>query len=105
MSTGSIGQQIINGTYGLDNRPPTAYEELKAWCEKYLEPEQFTVIPETESFLATIYFNTRKDMGVADYICFHSNGEFHGAGASAYTSKIEHCDEYEEEKTWTHTRN
>lgn len=36
MSAGSIGQQIINGTYGLDNRPPTAYEELKAWCEKHL---------------------------------------------------------------------
>lgn len=38
MSAGSIGQQIINGTYGLDNRPPTAYEELKAWCEKHLAP-------------------------------------------------------------------
>lgn len=36
MSAGGIGQQIINGTYGLDNRPPTAYEELKAWCEKHL---------------------------------------------------------------------
>ena len=38
MSERGIGQQIINGTYGLDNRPPTAYEELKAWCEKYLKP-------------------------------------------------------------------
>lgn len=36
MSIGSIGQQIINGTYGLNNRPPTAYEELKTWCEKHL---------------------------------------------------------------------
>ena len=31
-----IGQQILNGTYSLDNRPLTAYEELKAWCEKHL---------------------------------------------------------------------
>lgn len=36
MSVGSIGQQIVNGTYGLNNKPPTAYEELKAWCEKHL---------------------------------------------------------------------
>ena len=35
MSVGSIGQQIINGTYGLDNRPPTAYEELKAWAQRH----------------------------------------------------------------------
>lgn len=41
MSAGSIGQQIINGTYGLDNRSPTAYEELKAWCEKYLPKENY----------------------------------------------------------------
>jgi len=41
MSAGSIGQEIINGTYGLDNRPPTAYEELKAWCEKYNIPCDF----------------------------------------------------------------
>ena len=37
----SIGQQIINGTYGLDNRPLTAYEELKVWCEKNNIPCDF----------------------------------------------------------------
>lgn len=41
MSAGSIGQQIINGTYGLDNRPLTAYEELKAWCEKHLGKNEY----------------------------------------------------------------
>lgn len=41
MSAGNIGQSIINGTYGLDNRPPTAFEELKAWCEKHLTEEQY----------------------------------------------------------------
>lgn len=43
MSAGSIGQQIINGTYGLDNRPPTAFEALKAWCETYLEPYDYEI--------------------------------------------------------------
>lgn len=95
MSAGSIGQQIINGTYGLDNKPPTAYEELKVWCKKHLTPEQFTIIPETESYLTTIYFNSRNDMGIADYICFDRDGDYGGAGAVPYSAKIEHCDEYE----------
>ena len=43
MSAGSIGQEIINGTYGLDNRPPTAFEELKAWCKKHLAPDEYMV--------------------------------------------------------------
>ena len=73
----------------------TAYEELKAWCEKHLTSEQFTIVPETESFLTTIYFNSRNDMGVADYICFYKDGDYGGAGAIPYSSKIEHIDEYE----------
>lgn len=36
MNAGSIGQSIINGTYGSESKPLTAYEELKAWCEKHL---------------------------------------------------------------------
>ena len=45
MSTGSIGQQIINGTYGLDNRPPTAFEELKQ--QGYLIPKDKSKVKET----------------------------------------------------------
>lgn len=41
MNAGSIGQSIINGTYDLESKPLTAYEELKAWCEKYLTEEQW----------------------------------------------------------------
>ena len=41
MNVGSIGQSIINGTYGADSRPLTAYEELKAWCEKNHIPCDF----------------------------------------------------------------
>lgn len=28
----------------------TAYEELKAWCEKHLEPEDYKDVPETGGF-------------------------------------------------------
>lgn len=41
MNVGSIGQSIINGTYGSESKPLTAYEELKAWCEKHLTKEQW----------------------------------------------------------------
>lgn len=73
----------------------TAYEELKAWCEKHLTPNQFTIIPETESFLTTIYFNAREGMGVADYICFDNDGTYSGAGSVSHFAKLEHLDEYE----------
>ena len=43
MSAGSIGQQIINGTYGLDNRPPAAYEELKAWCKRNCKEDAYII--------------------------------------------------------------
>ena len=41
MNVGSIGQSIINGTYGSESKPLTAYEELKAWCEKHLNESQW----------------------------------------------------------------
>lgn len=73
----------------------SAYEELKAWCEKHLKSYEFTIIPETESFVTTIYFNSRNDIGMADYICFGKDEHYYGAGAVPYEAKIEHCDEYE----------
>jgi hypothetical protein len=59
MSAGSIGQSIINGTYGLDNRPPTAYEELKAWCEKWNVP-----IAYSDSRQIAVECSTEKCIGV-----------------------------------------
>ena len=68
MSAGGIGQQIINGTYGLDNRPPTAYEELKAWCEKHLLSDEYMA---SNSRIISInstdfYFNTDGSLNFID---------------------------------------
>lgn len=41
MNLGSIGQSIINGTYNSESKPLTAYEELKAWCEKHLGKKEY----------------------------------------------------------------
>lgn len=35
----------------------TAYEEMKAWCEKHLDPDEYRIVPESDSFCASIYFD------------------------------------------------
>lgn len=34
----------------------TAYEELKAWCEKHLNADDYKAVPESENYYAVIYF-------------------------------------------------
>lgn len=73
----------------------TAYEELKQWCEKHLDNEDFTALPETSSFLPTIYF---KCDGEITYICFQSNEAYNGAGAELTDADFHtHVWEYEHE--------
>ena len=103
MSAGSIGQQIINGTYGLDNRPPTAFEELKAWCEKYLTPDLYKVVPESPSFCATIYFAEYTDTGVG-MICFPPSGSVAGLGALDEDDMMEHIEDYERQAPLTENK-
>lgn len=83
-----IGQQIINGTYGLDNRPPTAYEELKAWCEKHLPKDNYKVEPESKNFYATIYFiqPLTKDI----FAIMFKNGDFCDTAVFDDDEMIEH---------------
>lgn len=94
MSAGNIGQQIINGTYGLDNRPPTAFEELKTWCEKHLETDDYKVVPESRSYSATIYLT---DCGVG-FISFNRDGDVCGIGTVDEDDMIEHINELEQEE-------
>lgn len=87
----SIGQQIINGTYGLDNRPPTAYEELKAWCEKYLNKDAYKVVPESENFNATIYF--MHPLSEDFFAIIFENGEYCDTGIFDDAEMIEHIED------------
>ena len=68
----------------------TAYEELKAWCEKHLEPEEYKVVPETDSYCATIYFDNH---GTQSYLCFFSSGGYSGAGEVYDDEMEEHLEE------------
>lgn len=97
MSAGSIGQSIINGTYGLDNRPPTAFEELKAWCEKHLEPREYVILPETKSYGLSILLESEYEIG------FYADGRFLNIWA-ADDDTYEHfqeCEAYERAKRST----
>ena len=97
MSAGSIGQQIINGTYGLDNRPPTAYEELKAWCEKHLgDTYRIETIPETVNYYTTMYIV--KGEGEIFYAAFDAEGYFIGMSSATWDEFQEHIQCYEEER-------
>ena len=71
-----------------------AYEELKAWCEKHLEADDYKVVPESRSYSATIYFT---DCGVG-FICFDRDGEARGMGVFDEDDMFEHINEVEREE-------
>ena len=102
-----FGQQIINGTYDMNKTPSlTAFEELKAWCEKHLNKEDYKIVPESRSFCATIYFAEFPDTGLG-MVCFAPDGSVAGLGAIDEDDMIEHiedCERIEEEpKSDPHT--
>lgn len=69
----------------------TAYEELKAWCEKHLDPESYKAVPESPSYCATIYFINNE----ISYICFDSNGAVFYLDTLDEDDMIEHIQDYE----------
>lgn len=71
-----------------------AYEALKAWCEKYLMPDEYNVVPESHSYPTTIYFT---DSGVG-FVCFDRDGDARGMGALDSDDMFEHINEVECEK-------
>lgn len=72
----------------------TAFEELKAWCEKHLGTDGYKVVPESRSYSATIYFT---DCGVG-FICFDRDGDACGMGALDEDDMFEHINELEREE-------
>lgn len=73
----------------------TAFEELKAWCEKHLGALDYKVVPESRSYSATIYFTD--DCGVG-FICFDRDGDACGMGAVDDDDMFEHINEVEREE-------
>lgn len=71
-----------------------AFEELKAWCAKYLGADDYKVIPESRSYSTTIYFI---DCGIG-FICFDRDGDVCSMGALDEDDMFEHINEVEREE-------
>lgn len=76
-------------------RPLTAYEELKAWCEKHLAPEDYKDVSATEEFFHCIYFSVEDDS--IGFVGFFGNGSVAALGSVPQASMNTHIEEYKEE--------
>ena len=74
----------------------TAFEELKAWCEKHLAPEDYKIVPESRSYCTTIYFAEFDYTDEVAMICFAPDGSVANAGAMGADDMIEHIEDYEQ---------
>ena len=73
----------------------TAYEELKAWCEKHLEPENHYVVEESPSYNQTIYINADNDEAL--YVAFGKEGAVISTGTVTMDEIVEHIRDVEGE--------
>ena len=101
MNVGSIGQSIINGTYGAESKPLTAYEELKAWCEKHLAPDEFRDVPAVNRFYHCIYMSVciscNADEDRVGFVSFYDNGSVANVHSITPKNMNAHIKEYEEQ--------
>lgn len=73
----------------------TAYEELKAWCEKHLNDKyRVEVIPETTDYYTTLYIIDKEED--IFYATFDAKGRFLGMHQSTWNEFQEHVKYYEE---------
>lgn len=72
----------------------TAFEELKAWCEKHLGADDYKVVPESRLYFATIYLT---DNGIC-YLSFDRDGAYCGMGSIDEDDMFEHINEVEREE-------
>ena len=78
-------------------RPLTAFEELKAWCEKHLgDKYRIEIIPETTDYYATMYI-IKGDEEIF-YAAFNTEGYFTGMGKTTWDEFQEHIELAEKEK-------
>lgn len=63
-----------------------AFEELKAWCEKYLPEGDYKIVPESTSFAQSIYF-IENSVG---FVCFNGDGSYCGCGGCDEDGMEEH---------------
>lgn len=76
----------------------TAYEELKAWCEKYLNKDEYKIVPESTTYDSTIYIEP-DDMGDSiPCFLFNEDGSFMHSGVYPNEEMCDHIRDYEKIK-------
>lgn len=73
----------------------TAYEELKAWCEKHLEPDEWKDVPATETFFHCIYMSVEDDS--VGFVGFFGNGSVVALGSAPEHIVNAHIEDYKEQ--------
>lgn len=72
-----------------------AYEELKAWCEKYLKPYEYKAVPESDNYCPTIYFDPENNSDVPCLVFDYGSGDFNCSMVCTNEEMCEHimdCD-------------
>ena len=73
----------------------TAYEELKAWCEKHLTANDYKAVPESENYYATIYFEPLINDNNIPCFVFDADGAFQHSDVCTNDEIVEHIQDYE----------
>ena len=74
----------------------SAYEELKAWCEKHLKPYEYKVVPESNNYCPTIYFDPENNNDVPCLVFnYGSGGGFICSTVCTNEEMCEHILDYE----------
>lgn len=72
----------------------SAYEELKAWCEKYLKADAYKAVPESERYFPAFYFEPDVNIDIS-CIVFNEDGSFQHTETVTNEEMCEHILDYE----------
>lgn len=81
--------------FSQPSAPKSAYEELKAWCEKHLDADSYKIIPESKSYCTTIYFNPDMNDNIPCFI-FSAEGNYINSDSCTNEEMCEHIEDLED---------
>lgn len=68
----------------------TAFEELKAWCEKHLKPYEYRAVPESRNYCPTIYFDHENPDNIPCLVFDYESGGFNCSMVCTNEEMCEH---------------
>ena len=77
----------------------TAFEELKAWCEKHLGTDGYKAVPKSKDYYATIYFEPLINDNNIPCFVFDTTGAIEHIDVCTNDEMIEHIYDYKRNST------